>query len=150
MVGKERKVVAGLTSTVMVVGSVISATITVTESMENLHNMWSSFSMEPEDAGANAMGYWALWAIRTAAAKRASPGVGLASITDSENQDILVAFGVWAASNETPYNSGSVFYGNISRNIPKGGRLELRVGVEGLTAGQVTGRNLLGCNTRTV
>ncbi len=106
--------------------------------------------MEPEDANANAMGYWALWAIRTGTGKRAAVQPNQGNITDTENQDILVAFGIWAGSNETPFNSAPIYFGNISRNIPKGGRLELSIEVDGITAGQVTGRVLLGCNSRTV
>ncbi len=150
MAGKERKVVAGNNSTVLVAGSQLSAEISVTESMENLHNMWGTMVMEPEDADANGTGYWALWAIRTAAAKRATPLANQGSITDTENQDILVAFGTWAASNQTLWNSNSIFFGNVSRNLPKGGRLALACRVEGLTAGQITGRVMIGCNTRTI
>ncbi len=98
MAGKERKLVA-IASGANAVGVSTRAIIAATESMENFHNIWISIAVEPENAGANANGQWALWAIRTASAKRAGPNATRANIADDENQDILVAAGAWVAAN---------------------------------------------------
>ncbi len=147
MAGKERKLIAASTGTLGVTGD-ITATIAATESMENFHNMWISVSCEPQDAAANGNGQWCLYAQRSP--KRSTPNASIASITDDENQDIIVAFGTWMAANESPFNSNPIRIGNVSRNIPKLGELVLKVHVEGVSAGLVRMTGFVTCNTRTI
>ncbi len=125
MAGKERKLVAGVQQSDGGVGTNALAKITMTESMENVHNIWISYDCSPVTGGANMDGLWAVWAIRTSSTKRAPPSATLANIIDSDNQDILVAAGMFVASNESPFTSGSISMGNISRNLPKDGTLNL-------------------------
>ncbi len=150
MAGKERKLVAGNEAADGGVGTTAIAELTIENSMENCHNIWVSFACSTITGGANMNGGWAVWAIRTSGAKRTTPSASLANLIDDDNQDILIAAGLFVASNESPWSSGSISMGNISRNLPKGGRLVAVCTANGITSGNVSIDALLMCNSRVI
>ncbi len=150
MAGKERKLVQADKPADGGVGTNAVAQLTMTESMENVHNIWISAAASPVSADVNMDGMWAVWAIRTATGTRSAPSATVANIENPDNQDILMAAGVFVASNESPWNMGSMHMGNISRNLPKGGTLTLVVSVNGITAGNASVDAFITCNTRTI
>ena len=105
----------------------------------NAHGVRFSMIAEPENADANANGNWALWClprISTAVPSTSEGGLEL----ESDNP-VMWAAGVWAASNQTPWNHNVEL--RTSRNCPAGTRLVLRVHRAGVSAGNVQVRLFL-------
>ncbi len=113
--------------------------------MVNYHNIWWSFSVEPEDAAANAGGLWVLW-VRKNVLGPLTQWTNAVIDADTNTMEVI-ACGVWAASNETPYTFGS--HMNSSRNLVANQELILSVNVHGLTAGLARVRTML-CASLTV
>lgn len=118
------------------VGAQHSETISVPDSPReeiNWHNYHASIGIEPESAGANANGFWALMCIE-------DPSVAIPSITSANlalevfNQ-YIIAVGSWVASNEAGYNFEVAI--KTSRNCRAGSRVILAVRREGISAGNV-------------
>ncbi len=104
----------------------------------NYHNIWGSVSVEPQDAAANAQGTWILFHLRENAT---SPTLTDVVIQGESNNAIIIACGVWSASNETPYNT--MFQIKTSRNLLPGASLRLQSVVTGITAGLCSNRVML-------
>ncbi len=109
----------------------------------NFHNIWIGVACEPQDAGANAQGTWALLIRRLE-----SPGKLFSDVNvNAENFNaITVACGVWSASNETPFNLPATQI-KTSRNLNAGDSLELVSISTGITAGLVSNRVMLCAHT---
>ena len=104
----------------------------------NFHNIWGSVAIEPQDAGSNAQGTWALMLIR----ENATPPTLTDVVVNGETTNaIIIACGVWAASNETPYNTS--IHPSTSRTLQPGDKLILSSIVTGITAGLASNRVML-------
>jgi len=106
----------------------------------NFHNIWVGVSVEPQDTDANAQGTWVLLYL-------IDPTSPVPAFTDSAlnletSNFIIVACGVWSASNQTPFNMPPVQI-KTSRTLPAGGRLILSNTVTGITAGLASNRVML-------
>ncbi len=101
----------------------------------NIHGVHYCFSIEPEDGGANANGFWVLYCLPA----------GVINITDLpndfaglDNEDFLPyvwGVGCWTASNEAPFHYE--FAPSTSRNCQKGARIISTIVATGISAGQV-------------
>ncbi len=118
----------------------------ITADKVNCSNIWGSISLEPENADANAQGTWVLYWVNYA-------DLGLSwsdtLLSDEPEAGLIIAAGVWSATNQTPYNH-TFSAGKVSRNIRKEGRLALAVQQTGISAGANSVRLLLLCNVTTL
>ncbi len=109
----------------------------------NFHNIWGSVSVEPETTDANAQGTWVLQILR----ENASVVPFTDTVTNSEDHNaVIIACGVWSASNQTPYNSGPI-NPKTSRTLQAGDALVLVNTVTGITAGLASNRVMLCAHT---
>ena len=99
----------------------------------NVHGLWTDFSIEPENADANANGTWVLWCLPDAVS--AVPAIGVGTLETEGSNPYIWACGTWIASNQTP------FHGNVrpmsSRNCQNGARIVLSIFNQGVSAGLV-------------
>ena len=119
---------------------------TILRRMVNYHNIWGGISIEPENADANAGGVWVLWL--KANTNSTDTNWNQATFDSDDNTMEVIACGVWAASNQTPWNSVPIHL-NSSRNLVANQELVLSVHVLGLTAGQIRSLVML-CASLTV
>ncbi len=106
---------------------------TIIRRLTNYHNIWFGFQAETISATANAHGLWVLWL----KANTNDPDT-VWSITEINSQNTtmqIIACGVWAASNESPYTFSSQL--KTSRNLVANQELVFTVHVLGVTAGLV-------------
>ncbi len=133
-------------STITAVDTIKEVTYSVTADKVNCSNMWYSVSLEPENADANANGTWVLYAT---IARDDGYTWNDTLMNDEPEATALIAAGVWAATNQTPFNiTGTA--GRVSRNIRRDCRLGLQVYTKGISAGNVSARMFLACNVTTV
>ena len=97
----------------------------------NYHNIWWGMAIEPQNADVNANGTWVLWL---------KPDVTQsdvvwsdANINAEDFSQMIIACGVWAASNQTPFNFASQL--KTSRNLVANQQLVLSVHQVGITSG---------------
>ncbi len=105
----------------------------------NFHNIWGSVSVEPQDTDANAQGTWVLMKIIDT---QTTPTMTDTIINNETNNAIIIACGVWSASNQSPYNSGAI-HPETSRTLQAGDKLVLQSVVTGITAGLASNRVML-------
>ncbi len=102
----------------------------------NVHGLRACGSIEPENADANANGFWMCLCIPAGLL-----GVGSdfpASFNDLDNEDFLPyvwGVGCWTASNQAPYHFE--FAPRTSRTCQNGARIVLYVVKTGISAGAV-------------
>ncbi len=109
----------------------------------NYHNIWGSVSVEPQDTDANAQGSWFLMIIKENAT---SPNLPDTTVNGESNNAVIIACGVWSASNQSPYNSGPI-HPETSRTLQPGDKLVLKSEVTGITAGLASNRVMLCAHT---
>ncbi len=124
-------------------GGQVNTNLTVPDDpreMVNFHNIWSSMSVEPQNAGANCQGTWIIWKF-----PKNHAGVIFtdAAINLEESNQYIVACGVFSASNEMPWNSGPIQV-KTSRNLNPGDILRTSCIVTGISAGLASIR-VMGC-----
>jgi len=100
----------------------------------NYHNIWWTIGLEPENADANAQGFWILWIKKDATAS--DPAFTTANLNAETFNQRIIALGQWSATNQSPFNMSSHL--NSSRNLLPGEELVITVRSEGITAGQVS------------
>ncbi len=105
----------------------------------NFHNIKFSVSVEPQDTDANAQGTWILGVNRENAT--------LPTFTDplfngESHNATIIASGIWSASNQTPFNSGTMEV-KSSRTLQPGDQLYLQSVVTGITVGLASNRIML-------
>ena len=105
----------------------------------NYHNIWGSVSVEPQDAGSNCQGTWILMVIRENAI---TPSLIDVIVNNETNNAVIIACGVFSASNESPYNSGPI-HPSTSRTLQAGDSLVLVSVITGITAGLASNRVML-------
>ena len=106
----------------------------------NYHNIWWGFGVEPQNTDANSNGWWILWLKSNT--NDADPAWTETQINSNDFNMLIIACGVWTASNQTPYNFSSNM--NSSRNLVANQELVLTVRQNGITAG-VSQINLVLC-----
>jgi len=94
--------------------------------------------MEPQDVDANAQGAWVMYILRENA--------NFVNFTDvvingESNNAIIIACGVWSASNQSPHTL--VINPKTSRTLQAGDRLVLGIYTSGVSAGLVSNRMML-------
>jgi len=135
-----------VTSTTANVNSSVSArfgpgTGTIIRRLTNYHNIWWSFAVEPTTADANANGHWVLWL--KSDTNNPDPSFTDTDLNSGDFNMLVIACGVWQATNQTPFNSGPQHMSS-SRNLVANQELVLTVRQEGLTTG-VSQFNLMLC-----
>ncbi len=102
----------------------------------NVHGYRFCGSIEPENGGANANGFWCVFCLPAGVI---SVGVDLPNTEGELNSENTNAYlwgvGCWTASNEAPYHFE--FAPSTSRNCQKGARIVGYVVKEGISAGAV-------------
>ncbi len=102
----------------------------------NFHGMRFCASIEPEDGGANANGFWAVWCLLADQIQLADLPNTVGEFNDEEQHSAyLWGIGCWTTSNEAPYHLE--FAPNTSRTCKKGARLVFRIFKSGISAGNV-------------
>ncbi len=115
---------------------------TVPREEVNFHNIWGSVALEPENADANALGNWVLYIV-----KEGGQVIDwtFTTINAENNNWFIIACGVWAASNQTPFTKE--VHPSTSRTLNPGDKIVMSATVTSLTAGQVTGHAMLCAHT---
>ena len=109
----------------------------------NFHNIWGSVSVEPQNAGANCQGTWALMLIPQ---NMAIPTLTDVTVNAEGSNATIIACGVYSASNESPYNSGPI-HPSSSRTLQPQDRIMLVSITTGITAGLCSNRVMLCAHT---
>ena len=109
----------------------------------NFHNIWGSVTVEPEIGGANCQGTWVLYILREGAT---SPTFNDATVNAELSNAIIIACGVYSASNDFNYNSLPI-NPKTSRTLMPGDKLELQSVITGITAGNASNRVMLCAHT---
>jgi len=112
---------------------------TILRRLVNYHNIWGSFTAEPENADVNANGIWVLW--MKPDATQADVAFDIVTINSNDFNQMIIACGTWGASNQFPFTKE--IHLNSSRNMVANQELILTVRVEGLSAGLIRLRLLL-------
>ena len=99
----------------------------------NIHGYRAIVSIEPQDGGANANGFIAVWVLPGGVIQNADLPTTIGTLGNEDFSPYMWGVTVWNASNETPYHWE--FTPKTSRNIQRGGRIVLEVGITGLSAG---------------
>ena len=111
--------------------------------MVNFHNIWFSVSSEPENADANNQGTWVLWVKTDQLVTDPNWNDGVVN-TEASNY-LIVACGVYSASNQAPFNYGSQV--KTSRNLNAGQQLCISIINTGITSGNASLRAMLCAHT---
>jgi len=101
----------------------------------NVHGLRYCFSIEPENGGANANGWWLCLCLPAGVLGSADLP---STFADLDNEDFLPyvwGVGCWTASNEAPYHYE--FTPSTSRNCQKGARIRAYIVKTGISAGAV-------------
>ncbi len=122
------------------VGGVVNArfgpgTGTILRRLVNYHNIWGGFTAEPQNADANCNGSWILWMKRDT--NTTDPVFTEAEINSGDINMVIIACGLFVASNETPYMHPPIHL-NSSRNLVANQEMVLTVRIGGVTAGLVS------------
>ncbi len=96
----------------------------------NYHNIWASINIEPENADANAQGWWILYILNENGQVVIPSEVAL---NNEQSNKYIIACGSWGASNQTPFQI--TINPKTSRTLNPGDSLGLAINVRGITAG---------------
>ena len=111
----------------------------------NVHGLRYCFSIEPENADANANGLWFAFCLP---GDIITPAVLPESFNDVDNEDFLPylwGVGCWTASNQAPFHGE--FNPSTSRTCQNGARIFCYVVKTGISAGNVRINQTLTCFT---
>ena len=111
----------------------------------NVHGLRYCFSIEPENADANANGYWLALCLP---ADILLPNDFPQTFAELDNEDFLPyvwGVGCWTASNQAPYHYE--FTPSTSRTCQKGARIFCFIVKAGISAGNVRINQTLTCFT---
>ncbi len=99
----------------------------------NFHGMHYCFSIEPENADANANGFWVLYCLPAQLVDTADLPSNFVQLNNETFLPYVWGVGCWTASNQAPFHYE--FAPSTSRNCQKGARILGQVVVEGVSAG---------------
>ena len=111
----------------------------------NVHSMRVNTAVEPQDAGANCNGIWAVWVLPGGVIGNADLPTSFGSFGDENFAPYLWGMGVFIASNETP--TTWEFAPKTSRNIQRGGRIVYHLLFAGVSGGLVRHNTSITCYT---
>ncbi len=112
----------------------------------NVHGLRYCASIEPENADANANGWWALFCLPAGLIQLADLPNTIGQLgDDTELSPYLWGLGCWTASNQAPYHLE--FNPSTSRNCQKNARIICYVIKEGISGGNVRIIQTLTCFT---
>jgi len=101
----------------------------------NIHGLHYCFSIEPENADANANGYWIVYCLPAGVIDLADLPLNFADLDNEDFLPYVWGVGCWTASNQAPFHYE--FAPNTSRNCQKGARIVGQVAITGVSAGMV-------------
>ncbi len=102
----------------------------------NFHGMRYCFSIEPENADANANGWWAVFCLPSDLPDLGDLPSTIGTLGDDSNLSPYIwGLGCWTASNQAPYHKE--FAPSTSRNCQRHARVVAYVVKEGVSAGAV-------------
>jgi len=101
----------------------------------NFHGLHYCFSIEPENADANANGYWIVYCLPSEVITSAQLPSTFATLDNEDFLPYVWGVGCWTASNQAPFHYE--FAPGTSRNCQKGARVKSVIHVEGVSAGLV-------------
>jgi len=101
----------------------------------NFHGMHYCFSIEPENADANANGFWIVYCLPAEVLQAADFPQTFANLDNENFLPYVWGVGCWTASNQAPFHYE--FAPSTSRNCQKGARILCSIHVEGVSAGNV-------------
>ena len=107
----------------------------------NAHGFRFCASIEPENADANANGYWAVWCLPGGVIQNSDLPTTGGSLGNEDSAPYLWGIGCWTASNQAPYHFE--FTPKTSRTCQKGSRVVLRIIKDGVSAGNVRINSLI-------
>ncbi len=105
----------------------------------NYHNIWGGVTVEPTDADTNCQGTWVLFILRENATLPVFTDV---IVNNETNNAVIIACGVFSASNQSPWTSPPI-HPETSRTLMPGDRLYLQSVITGITAGLASNRVML-------
>ena len=109
-------------------------TLNETDSV-NLHGVHYCFSIEPENADANANGFWIVYCLPGQIIASADLPQTFGQLGDEDFLPYVWGVGCWTASNQAPFHYE--FSPSTSRNCQKEARIFCAIHVEGVSAGNV-------------
>ena len=109
----------------------------------NFHNVWAGVTVEPQNADANCQGTWVLGVIKE---NSIVPSLIDVIINNETNNQIIVACGVFSASNEMPWTSPPI-HPQTSRTLQAGDAFYLTSVITGITSGTASNRVMLCAHT---
>ena len=115
----------------------------------NIHGYRAECAIEPEIGDSNATGFWAVWVLPGGVIQNSDLPATLGALGDEKHAPYLWGAGVWAASNQTPWNMPA-FAPKTSRNMQRGGRIVFEIVVTGITSGNVSLDTFQTCFTTDV
>ena len=101
----------------------------------NFHGMHYCFSIEPENADANANGFWICYCLPAQMIDINDLPQDFAALDNEDFLPYVWGVGCWTASNQAPFHYE--FAPSTSRNCQNGARIIAFVHVEGVSAGNV-------------
>ena len=126
--------------------SVDNITLTLDESDRvNVHGLRCCGSIEPENADANANGFWLALCLPGGVIASADLPSSYTDLDDEDFNAYVWGIGCWTASNQAPYHFE--FAPSTSRNCQKGARIRFYICKSGISAGAVRINMLLSCFT---
>jgi len=105
------------------------------DSMVNLHGYIAQFSLEPQDAGANTNGIWAVWVLPNDTIQNSDLPVTFGDFGSEDRSAYMWGYGPVMASNETPQHV--IFQPKGTRNMQRNSRVVLQILLQGVSAGLV-------------
>ena len=109
----------------------------------NFHNIWGGVSVEPEGADVNCQGTWVLYILR---ANSTAISATDANINNEIFNGVIIACGVFSASNQSPFNVEPI-HPTTSRTLMPGDSLALVCTITGITSGLASVRVMLCAHT---
>ncbi len=111
----------------------------------NVHGVHYCFSIEPEQAGANANGFWVLYCLPAQIIQDTDLPLTFATLDNEDFLPYVWGVGCWTASNEAPFHYE--FAPSTSRNCQNGARIRGIIRTTGVSAGNVRVNRTLTCFT---
>ena len=101
----------------------------------NVHGLRCCFSIEPENADANANGFWAVYCLPAMTVNLADLPNSFTALDDEDFLPYVWGIGCWTASNQAPFHYE--FAPRTSRTCQNGARIVMNVVKSGISAGAV-------------
>ena len=111
----------------------------------NVHGLRYCFSIEPENADANANGFWLCLCLPAGLLTSSQFPATFATLDNEDFLPYVWGVGCWTASNQAPYHYE--FTPSTSRTCQKEARVEAFIVKEGISAGAVRINQTLTCFT---